>query len=221
MSTFYELMFMLTFTIGSLFFLLLLFFAYFAKKMIYQLKNKLFIVLLGNAFLQIVSEIIQVAYLAYGKSDVISHLIIKVHWTTGYVWGILIVLYCIVTVREEKYKNGFMDFFNNVYLRFYFLISAIGFVVFLFIPIGKVTFETFSFNVGAMSYFVMSYCLISLLITYVLLVANSQFNFTMKNRIILSFIFLVIVVFGLVQLILPRVAMYCRCASNVSFVLLL
>ena len=180
MSVNYEVLAMLIFDICGILFLTLLFFAYFTKKIKFELKNKLFIIMLISNFVRFITEMVMVLYYGYSSNLTAFHLAIKVNWAAIYIWGIVILLYCYVASDETKDLNTFKDLLKIKIVKIFTILCAVLFVIYLFIPTGYVDFNNFTLTSGIAALYVMAFYSIVLYPNYLFLVIS---RFSTSRRI--------------------------------------
>ena len=146
-------------SIGSLFFIILLFISYFSKERFLSVRNKLYQYLLVTVVFLLITEIIASLYFAYPKHIKILYIILlKIHWSTGIIWPTLLYFYsyCFLNdITAEGVKNLIR---TNKRCKVLFILAVIAMVVFILLPISYNSFNTFTYIPGITTFFVVGYC---------------------------------------------------------------
>ena len=208
----------LSFTIGSLLFILLLLISYYSQQRFNSARNKLYRLMLIEEIILLITEIVAGLYLAYGRSYAIALLFHRIHWITGMLYGILLFYYIIVFARNLNLKKYSEVIKTDTYTKSVFIIFIILFFVYFFIPFETLNPYNVSYIPGPAAYYVLLYCAFSvtMLIIYVLIHRRE----TSKRAKIAIFIMMAEVgVLFLLQILIPTIAFSGLATSMLLFIL--
>lgn len=192
-------------SVGSLFFLLLLFVSYFSKQRFISIKNKLYRYLLVTSFVLLVTEFASAIYFGHGNYEIVSDLLFRIYWLTRIIWFMLLYFYSLCFLDNLEYNNIFELIKDNKRCKIIFVISCIFLIVYLFIPFMDMKMETFTYIPGYAAYYILAYC--ALLITFIILymMFNAKNAEKRKKVSIILMMIDMIVILGF-QLVFPKVA---------------
>ena len=192
-------------TIGSLFFVLLLLVSYLSKQRFLSIRNKLYRYLLITALVLLITEIISAVYFAYGSSSFINLFLLKLHWSTGIPWFLLLYFYSLCFLKNYEASSLLSLIKNNKRCQIFLIFSIIYFFIYLFLPFKEMTTETFTYLPGIAAYYILIYCSISviMIISFVILRAKEATNRKKSSTIIMIIEMIIVLEF---QFMFPNIA---------------
>ncbi len=145
-------------TIGSLFFIVLLYLVYFSKQRFLSIRNKIYRYMLIVDLVLIVSELVATISLIYIDNEVLNLFIHRIHWSTGIIWFILLYYYSMVFVSDLS-ANNLKEIINydntSKTISVIFLILGIGYFLAPFDVLNK---NAISYIPGGAAYYVFAFC---------------------------------------------------------------
>ncbi len=208
----------LIFTIGSLFFVILLLMVYFSKKRFLSIRNKLYRYMLVTEAILIVSEIVASFFLYYCNNEVLNLILHRFHWYTGIVWFSLLYYYsyCLFTNLKASNLNEVINL--NSRMKKMTLIFLVSSVIYFFIPFERLDPLRISYIPGPAAYYILIFCTFVVLSIIKLMFENLDKLDKRKKISIWSLLVELIVVFSL-QIAFPTVAISAIGAALQMFLL--
>ena len=196
----------LLFTVVSLFFIFLLAVAYFSKRSISNIRNRLYRLLLLNEILLLTSEFTATLCMLYGYSDIVVEIMLRIHWYTAVLWFSLIYYYSIVSVIGVKKATLWDIIKSSSEIKGVTVILLIGNLIFFLFPFNNLYINgNVSYVPGTAAfffYFFAGLC-ICLLVAYML---KNKEKVPKNIKISILLLLLATIVIILLQLMLPTIA---------------
>ena len=145
-------------TIGSLFFVILLFMVYYSKERFSSIRNKIYRYMLIVEIILLISEIIASLCVIYLNSNILNLILYRIHWFTGIMWFSLLYYYSIVLIDNVK-ANSMMEVVKlNKTTKFMGILIVVLSIIYFFIPFESFDPSRISYIPGAASYYVFAFC---------------------------------------------------------------
>ncbi len=160
------------FTIGSLFFMILLQFSYFSQESLNAIQNRLFRWLMTVQILLTVSEIIAVISAVYGDNYLLTLILYRIHWATGIV--IFFFFYCYYTVYFGNVQaSNLKDLVKRKEYFKVFILYIVFLIVFMFVPFSKISYHNL-YMPGPAAYYMFATCTVAPVLNIIYLVRNKS-----------------------------------------------
>lgn len=205
-------------TIGSSFFLMLLLVSYFSKKRLASIRNKLYRYLLVTTIILLVTEIIATAYFALGNIEYIKIILLKIHWFTGIPWFLLLYFYSLCFLQNLEYDNIITLIKQNKRCKIFSIFSLLYLMVYIFLPFKEMNKETFTYLPGIASYYILTYCIISVILIIFFMIFKAKSADKRKKTSVLWMI-LEMIIITIFQVVFPHIAFLGMGASIQMFIL--
>ena len=148
-------------TLGSIFFMLLLFMVYFFKNNQKTIETRLYKYMIITIIILLLTEVISSIVIYYVDNYNLKLLVSRVHWFTGIVWFYLLYFYSIAFISDIE-VNSFKEYiFLNKKTKIMTIFTLIVSIGYFFVPFSQL--DKVSYLPGPASYYVLSYCSISIL----------------------------------------------------------
>lgn len=200
-----EMFFRLVFTIGSLFFMILLHIAYVSKGFKLKLRNRIFSLLMAICLCVLFFELVSNIYFAIGHSQLIYNILVKLQCASVLVWDCFILSYCYCLITNPDYDNYLQLIKNTKLLKYQSVFSIILLVLFLFLPVPDINLKIINFMPGICSYICVFHYFLSIIIISILLVKNID-KVLVKDRTIIIVLLLEVPFMAILQTFLPATA---------------
>ena len=208
----------LVLTIGSLFFMILLLISYYLQQRISSIGSKLYRILLVTIIILLVTEIISSYYFLNGDSILINNLILRIHWSTGIIWFMVLYFYSVCFLKDVK-ANSFIELIKtDKRCKVYSIFTSVYFIIYLFMPFKEMTYDTYTYIPGMASYFILVYCFVSILLIILLMIRRRN-EITRRYKWATLIMLLEMFIIFVFQLLFPRAAVLGLGASLQMFFL--
>ena len=167
-------MFNLAFTIGSLFFIILLTVSYYGKKRFDFLRNKVYRYLLIEEITLLITEIVAGLYLEYANNYTIALFLHRIHWITGILYGILLFTYGIIFISNSKLSTIKELFKDNKYFQVLSIVFLILFIIYFFVPFEQLNPKNVSYVPGYAAYYVLLFNFFAVIMLSIYLLYNKE-----------------------------------------------
>ena len=195
----------LALTIGSLFFIILLFIVYFLKERFLSIRNKLYRYMLIVNIILVISEIITSFLIEYYYNDAVSYISLRIHWLTGIIWLFLFYYYNCVYFEDLNAKNIFEVIKFNWKTKAVYVAFIIVGIFYFFIPFSKPNRNKISYIPGPASYYVLAFCAVVVLCVVVLMFYKRK-ELPVRKRLTVWFLVAELFALFILQLSFPYVA---------------
>ena len=181
------------FTIGSLFFLMLLQLVYFSQDSFSELQSIAFKRLVNVEIGVVVTEIIAVIFAVYGNNMLLTNIFYKIHWEFVIFIFLMFYSYYSVYFGELKGKNLKELVMTHKSHMIVFILYFIFMILFLFIPFD-VDIKENLFIPGTPFYYVLATCVLSIILEVPYFIKHSKQITKSKINIIVFMIVLLILI---------------------------
>lgn len=195
----------LSLTIGSLFFIILLFIVYFLKKRFLSIRNKLYRYMLIVNIVLVISEIITSFLIEYYDNDIVSDISLRIHWLTGIIWLFLFYYYNCVYFEDLSANNIFEIIKYNWKTKAVYIAFIIVGIVYFFVPFSKPNKDKISYIPGPASYYVLAFCGVVVLCVVILMFYKRQ-ELPIRKRLTVWFLVAELFLLFILQLSFPYIA---------------
>ncbi len=152
-------------TLGSIFFMLLLFMVYFFKNNQKTIETKLYKYMILTIIVLLLTEVISSIVIYYLDNYNLKLLVSRAHWFTGIVWFYLLYFYSVAFISDIEI-NSFKEYiFLNKKTKIITIFTLIVSIGYFFVPFSKL--DKVSYLPGPASYYVLCYCIISILLVVI------------------------------------------------------
>ena len=195
----------LVLTIGSLFFMSLLLISYYLQQRISSIGSKLYRILLIIIIVLLITEIISSYYFIYGESLFINNLFLRIHWSTGIAWFMILYFYSVCFLKDVK-ATSFMELVKtDNRCKIFAIFSLIYFIIYLFLPFKEMTYDTYTYIPGLAAYFILIYCFISVSLIILLMIRRRN-EISRRYKWATLIMLLEMFIIFIFQLLFPRAA---------------
>lgn len=148
-------------TLGSIFFMLLLFMVYFFQNNKKTIETILYKYMIITVIILLLTEVVSSVVIYYVDSYALKSITSRIHWYTGIIWFYLLYFYSIAFISDIQ-VNSFKEYvFLNKRTKIMTIFSIIVSIGYFFFPFTKL--DKISYLPGPASYYILSYCIISIL----------------------------------------------------------
>ena len=196
----------LVLSVGSLFFLLLLFITYYSKEKYKLIQNKLFRYLLLLSLVLLLTEIIAIGYFVNNNQIVISVILFRLHWVSRIIWFMLLYFYSLCFLGNLEYENIFELVKKNISAKVVAIGTFLVILIYFFIPFSNMTHDEFSYIPGVSSYFVLGYSA-GIIIAIIIYMIKKYKSITKRKCISIVLMTIEMLVILLLQLAFPTIAL--------------
>ena len=202
-------------TIGSFFFLISLLTALFSRKLDLKFSNKSYISLIVIVILLLVTEIIAFLSYIYTDYDLISKILLKIHWFTGF--GTFYILYIyLLSILDNNNSNSLREFIKTKKKYKIFTIMTIIFVLaFILVPFKDMDKTNYDFIPGGPAYVVIGY----IFVTLFMMIYEFYKNKSNKISYIVYIIIAVVAIAFTFQMLFRNIAFFGLGATIIVFAL--
>ena len=202
-------------TIGSFFFLISLLTALFSRKLDLKFSNKSYISLIVIVILLLVTEIIAFLSYIYTDYDLISRILLKIHWFTGF--GTFYILYIyLLSILDNNNSNSLREFIKTKKKYKIFTIMTIIFVLaFILVPFKDMDKTNYDFIPGGPAYVVIGY----IFVTLFMMIYEFYKNKSNKISYIVYIIIAVVAIAFTFQMLFRNIAFFGLGATIIVFAL--
>lgn len=148
-------------TLGSVFFMLLLFMVYFFQNNQKTIETKLYKSMIITVIALLLTEVVSSMVTYYIDNYTLKLVTSRIHWFTGIIWFYLLYFYSMAFISDIQ-VNSFKEYvlLNNKTkaMTIFTVIASIGY---FFVPFSKL--DKVSYLPGPASYYILTYCIISIL----------------------------------------------------------
>ena len=198
----------LIFTIGSLFFLILLLASYFSRDKKLKINNILYRYMIINIVVMLITEIGAAVLFAYTNYNFLFLLVLRIHWITGFVYTYLFCLYFFVAfdnINSTSLKALIRSNKKFIIISISLILFTIGYLFLPFEEMGT-TVNDYNFIPGYPAYLVIVY---NFIIVFYILYELFKHKSIEKDIKITLFVFLSIeITFLIIQFIIPYVVLF-------------
>ena len=164
----------LVLTIGSLFFMILLLISYYLQQRMSSIGSKLYRILLIIIIILLVTEIIGSFYFIYGDSLLIHNLILRIHWSTGVFWFMILYFYSVCFLKEIKATSFIELIKQDNRCKLFAIFSLVYIIIYAFLPFKEMNYDTYTYIPGLAAEFILAYCFISVLLIILLMIRRRK-----------------------------------------------
>ena len=202
-------------TIGSFFFLISLLTALFSRKLDLKFSNKSYISLIVIVILLLVTEI--VAFLSYVYTDynLVSKVLLKIHWFTGF--GTFYILYIyLLSIIDNNNSNSLGEFIKTKKkYKVFTIVTIICVLAFVLVPFKDMNKTNYDFIPGGPAYIVIGY----IFVTLVMMIYEFYKNKSNKISYIVYIIIAIVAIAFTFQMIFRNIAFLGLGATIIVFAL--
>lgn len=192
-------------TIGSLFFVILLFIVYFSKQRFLQIRNKIYRYMLIVELILLVTELLSSFLIIYTDNLFINLLMLRIHWSTGIIWFSLLYYYSMVFISNIQANNLMEVIMMNKRTKVMSILFVIAMIGYFFIPFDAPDPLNISYIPGAASYYVLAFCAFCVLSIVFYVLKNGK-NASLRQKVsVWIMIIELVIIFGL-QITFPTIA---------------
>ena len=195
----------LVLTIGSLFFMVLLLISYYLQDRISTIGSKLYRILLIIIIVLLITEIIGSYYFMYGESMFIHNIILRIRWSTGIFWFMILYFYSVCFLKDVKASSVKELVKSDSRCRIFGIVSLVWLGIYLFLPFKDMNYDTYTYVPGIAAYFILAYCFLSVLLISLLMIRRRNEISSRYKRAILIMILELLIIFAF-QMVFPRTA---------------
>ena len=195
----------LVLTIGSLFFMVLLFISYYLQQRMSSIGSKLYRILLIIVIVLLITEIIGSYYFMYGHSIIINNLILRFRWSMNIFWFMILYFYSVCFLKDVIATSFWNLIKVDKRCKIFAIFSFVYLIVYLFLPFKVMDYDTYTYIPGMAAWFILIYCFISmLLITLLMIRRRNEILRRYKWAILIMILEMFIIL--LFQIIFPKAA---------------
>lgn len=192
-------------TLGSLLFIILLFFVYFLQQRFLLVRNKLYrYMLVVNIFL-IVSEIVSSFLIARYGNDTISYIALRIHWFSGIIWFSLLYYYSFVFIETVSAKNLKEIALYNKKTKVMTVIFLLIGVIYFFIPFSKLDPKNITYIPGFAAYYIFVFCGF-VVFSIIALMFKHKNSIPIRKKVSIWFMIIELVFIFVLQMLFPNIA---------------
>ncbi len=195
----------LTFTIGSLFFLIILFIVYFSKQRFLQIRNKVYRYMLMVVLILLVTELLSSFLIVYYDNLFINLLVLRIHWATGLIWFSFLYYYSMIFINDIEAENLWQIINYNKKTKIISMIFLVASIIYFFIPFDVPDKINTSYMPGLASYYVFTFCAACVLLVALHILRNNK-KTNVRQRIAVWIMLVELAIVFLFQIIYPTVA---------------
>lgn len=193
----------LTLTLGSIFFMLLLIIVYFSQNNKNTIETKLYKYMLITMIVLLITEVISSIVTYYTNNYQLKSIATRVHWSTALFWFYFLYFYSITFVSDIS-VNSFKEYIvYNWKTKAVTIFTIIVSIIYLFLPFGNL--ETISYIPGFAAYYVLGYCTVMVLSVLAYTIAYGKNMSIRKKKAIYAQIILLTVVL-IIQILFKEIA---------------
>ncbi len=202
-------------TIGSFFFLISLLTALFSRKLDLKFSNKSYISLIVIVILLLVTEIIAFLTYIYTDYDLISKILLKIHWFTGF--GTFYILYIyLLSVLDKNNSNSLGEFIKTKKkYKIFTIMTIISVLAFILVPFKDMDKTNYDFIPGGPAYIVIGY----IFVTLFMMIYEFHKNKSNKISYIVYIIIAVVAIAFTFQMMFRNIAFFGLGATIIVFAL--
>ncbi len=202
-------------TIGSFFFLISLLTALFSRKLDLKFSNKSYISLIVIVILLLVTEIIAFLTYIYTDYDLISKILLKIHWFTGF--GTFYILYIyLLSVLDKNNSNSLGEFIKTKKkYKIFTIMTIISVLAFILVPFKDMYKTNYDFIPGGPAYIVIGY----IFVTLFMMIYEFHKNKSNKISYIVYIIIAVVAIAFTFQMMFRNIAFFGLGATIIVFAL--
>ena len=195
----------LVLTIGSLFFMVLLFISYYLQQRMSSIGSKLYRILLIIVIFLLIAEIVGSYYFISGDSTTIYYLILRLRWSITIIWFMILYFYSVCFLKDVIATSFWNLIKVDKRCKIYAIFSFIYLIIYLFLPFKEMTYDTYTYIPGIAAWFILGYCFISMsLITLLMIRRRNEIYRRYKWAILIMILELFIIL--LFQIVFPKAA---------------
>ena len=127
----------LVLTIGSLFFMVLLFISYYLQQRMSSIGSKLYRILLIIVIVLLITEIIGSYYFMYGHSIIINNLILRFRWSMNIFWFMILYFYSVCFLKDVIATSFWNLIKVDKRCKIFAIFSFVYLIVYLFLPFKR------------------------------------------------------------------------------------
>ena len=192
-------------TIGSLAFMILLLISYYLQQRVSTVGSKLYRLLLIVIIVLLVTEIAATYCFISDKGALLNFCIMRLHWSTGIAWFLVLYLYSICFLKDVK-VNTISELVRTDKRCMIFSIFSLAYlIVYIVLPFKDMTYETFTYVPGIAAYWILLYCFISVFLIILLMIRRSKDIPSRSKRATIIMLVEMFIIF-LFQMMYPRTA---------------
>lgn len=192
-------------TLGSLLFIILLFFTYFLKQRFGSIRNKLYRYMLIVNIILVVSEIITSFLIAYCSNQTVIYLFLRIHWMTGIILLSLLYYYSFVFIESLSAKNLMEIIKHDTKTKVMTIIFLIAGILYFFIPFDKPDPSNISYIPGMAAYFVLGFCGF-VVISIIILMLRQKKQVPFRKKVSIWFMIIELSLLFILQFSFPNIA---------------
>ena len=148
----------LVLTIGSLFFMILLFISYYLQQRMSSIGSKLYRMLLIIIVILLFTEIVGSYYFIYGDSLFVNNMILRIHWSTGIFWFMILYFYSVCFLKDVNATSFWELIKHDIRCKIFAIFSLVYLIIYLFLPFKEMNYDTFTYIPGIAAVFILVYC---------------------------------------------------------------
>lgn len=192
-------------TIGSLFFIILLFIVYFSKQRFLQIRNKIYRYMLIVELILIITELLSSFLIVYADNLFINIFMLRIHWSTGLIWFSLLYYYSMVFISDIQAKNLFEIITYDKKSKIMSVIFLIAIIGYFFVPFDMPNPSSISYIPGAASYYVLGFCAFCVF-GIVLYILRNGMNAQLRQKVSVWIMIIELAIIFALQITLPTIA---------------
>lgn len=193
----------LTLTLGSIFFMLLLIIVYFSQNNKNTIETKLYKYMLITMIVLLITEVISSFVTYYTNNYQLKSIATRVHWSTAIIWFYFLYFYSITFVSDIS-VNSFKEYIvYNWKTKAITIFTIIVSIIYLFLPFENL--ETISYIPGFAAYYVLGYCTITVLSALVYTIVYGKNMSIRKKKAIYAQVILLTIVL-MIQILFKEIA---------------
>ena len=193
-------------TLGSLFFVILLYIVYFSKQRFLSIRNKIYRYMLIVDLVLVITEIIATFSVKYINSSILNLTLYRIHWFTGNAWATLLYFYSVVFISDLKANNLMEIFTYNKGTKTMSIIFLIANLAYFLVPFEKLNPSAISYLPGPAAYYVFGFCTFSVFAIILYTLKNIK-RVNLRKKISIFFMILELSVIFVLQISFPYIAM--------------
>ena len=212
-----DMFFRLIFSLGSLFFMILLQVSYLSKGFNLKLRNRLYVFFMSVCLSVVFTEILTYFYFSFGNSQIIYYILSRLQCLSILLWGFSLLCYCNILIFKPEVDN-FKDYLlGSKVLKGYSIFTIILFIIILFIPCPSIIEREITFLPNYSLPCIIHYNIAAFIIFVMMLYKIHDLSF--KDKFIICILVFEVPIFAFLQNILPPVAFLSLCNTIQAYII--
>ena len=179
-------------TICSFFFLLLLLSALFGRRTKVNLGSRLYFMMISVVIALIVSDVLSFVIAVYTDYNLLSVIMLKIHWINEIFAYYLVYIYINVLIYKLNYSNIKELLKNSKYCKIFTIITLVFIASSIVIPFDEISKDNFDFIPGLSAYLVLVYISISILLLLYRLLRKKEQNKQIYTIVYILFVIVIV-----------------------------